>query len=221
MEWFQSGSFLFTSFLSIPPTAPRSESWFQNPHDTFFVTPSVLSNNNNNNNNIYIYIYIYIYMYIVIIFSLFNAYKILLSRNLWSNDFTERKTKHYFLSCYKRPNPVLNTNMGWIKERMRNILLRPYNEVNDIQEKGSVLFDLWYINYRWLFNGKSIFIHLNSSISNNSVLHTYTVIQHVYKCGYKYSGDSVVLVRTFINFWTFFDTRRERQFLKVFCIIHC
>ena len=30
-------------------------------------------------------------------------------------------------------------------------------------------------------------------------------------------ADSVVQVRTFINFRTFFDTRRETQFLKVFC----
>ena len=28
---------------------------------------------------------------------------------------------------------------------------------------------LWYINYCRLFNAKSIFIRLNSSISNNSV----------------------------------------------------
>ena len=34
-------------------------------------------------------------------------------------------------------------------------------------------------------------------------------------------ANSIVQVRTFINFWTFFDTRRERQFLKVFRIILC
>ena len=32
--------------------------------------------------------------------------------------------------------------------------------------------------------------------------------------GIQNTSDSVVQVRTFINFWTFFDTRRERQFLK-------
>ena len=34
---------------------------------------------------------------------------------------------------------------------------------------------LWHINRRSLFNTKSIFIHVNSSISNNSVLYKYIV----------------------------------------------
>ena len=34
---------------------------------------------------------------------------------------------------------------------------------------------LWHINNCSLFNAKSIFIHINSSISNNSVQHEYTV----------------------------------------------
>ena len=34
---------------------------------------------------------------------------------------------------------------------------------------------LWHINHCRLFNAKSIFIHINSSISKNSVLHKYTV----------------------------------------------
>ena len=43
---------------------------------------------------------------------------------------------------------------------------------------------------------------------------------YIYKnTQYKYTGDSVIEVRKFINFWTFFDTRRKRQFLKVFRII--
>ena len=36
-----------------------------------------------------------------------------------------------------------------------------------------VLF-LWHINLYRLFNAKSTFIHINSSISNNSVKHKYT-----------------------------------------------
>ena len=32
---------------------------------------------------------------------------------------------------------------------------------------------LWYINYSWLFNAKSIFIHVCSSILQNSVLYKY------------------------------------------------
>ena len=35
---------------------------------------------------------------------------------------------------------------------------------------------LWYINLCRLFNPKSIFMHMNSSISNNSVYHKYTVL---------------------------------------------
>ena len=34
---------------------------------------------------------------------------------------------------------------------------------------------LWHINLYWLFNAKSIFIQIISSISNNSVYHEYTV----------------------------------------------
>ena len=34
---------------------------------------------------------------------------------------------------------------------------------------------LWHINLCKLFNGKSIFIQINRSISNNSVKHTKTV----------------------------------------------
>ena len=34
---------------------------------------------------------------------------------------------------------------------------------------------LWHINHYRLFNIKSIFMHINSSISNNSVKHKYTV----------------------------------------------
>ena len=35
--------------------------------------------------------------------------------------------------------------------------------------------DLWHINLCRLFNAKSIFMQIISSISNNSVLHKYTV----------------------------------------------
>ena len=41
------------------------------------------------------------------------------------------------------------------------------------------------------------------------------------ECGYKHSDDSVVQIRTFINFWTFFDTRWGKQFLKIFSNILC
>ena len=34
---------------------------------------------------------------------------------------------------------------------------------------------LWDINLWWLFNAKTIFIQINSSISNNSVLYKYIV----------------------------------------------
>ena len=45
-------------------------------------------------------------------------------------------------------------------------------------------FDLvWsHINYCKLFNAKSIFIHINSSISNNSVQHKYNFCLHTVKC---------------------------------------
>ena len=40
---------------------------------------------------------------------------------------------------------------------------------------------LWHIDLCWLFNAKSIFIQMNSSISNISVQHGYTVCQkHFY-----------------------------------------
>ena len=35
---------------------------------------------------------------------------------------------------------------------------------------------LWHINRCRLFNAKSIFIHINSSISNNSVQHKYSIL---------------------------------------------
>ena len=47
----------------------------------------------------------------------------------------------------------------------------------------------------------------------------YNILTNACRC--KYTGDSVVQVRTLINFWTFFDTRKETQFLKVFRIILC
>ena len=40
----------------------------------------------------------------------------------------------------------------------------------------------WHINHCTLFNPKSIFIHINSSISNNSVEPTYSFCLHILKC---------------------------------------
>ena len=37
-------------------------------------------------------------------------------------------------------------------------------------------FDLWHINQCRLFNVKCIFIHINISISNNSVKHRYSFL---------------------------------------------
>ena len=35
---------------------------------------------------------------------------------------------------------------------------------------------LWHINHCWLFNAKSVFIHINSSISNNSAQYKYNFL---------------------------------------------
>ena len=43
---------------------------------------------------------------------------------------------------------------------------------------------LWHINRCWLFYAKSIFIQINSSISNHSVYHNYSFCLHTVKCKY-------------------------------------
>ena len=35
---------------------------------------------------------------------------------------------------------------------------------------------LWYINHCWLFNAKSICIHINNSILNNSISYKYSFL---------------------------------------------
>ena len=53
---------------------------------------------------------------------------------------------------------------------------RPLSVMTDVLDCNVVVSDvvwfglvLWHVNHCWLFNAKSIFKHMNSSVSNNSV----------------------------------------------------
>ena len=46
----------------------------------------------------------------------------------------------------------------------------------DSLSTSGLVWVLWHINHCRLFNAKSIFIHINSSISNNSVWHKYSFL---------------------------------------------
>ena len=53
---------------------------------------------------------------------------------------------------------------GWVSSAILELQAKMFN--NRSEKLGLVLR---HINHRRLFNAKSIFIHINSSISNNSV----------------------------------------------------
>ena len=71
-----------------------------------------------------------------------------------------------------------------IKKTGIPIVVGVLGTVHQNLEKSLVWFGLvlWHINHCRLLNAKSIFIHINSSISNNSVPHKYIFCLHTFKC---------------------------------------
>ena len=64
---------------------------------------------------------------------------------------------------------------------------------------------LWHINNCWLFNAKSIFIHINSSISNNSVLRKCSFCLNTFiRCAFNMFPDFFVRAfKIIVDSWKF------------------
>ena len=65
------------------------------------------------------------------------------------------------------PHPIKRSHS--LKKNLRSNLMVSQLMVSKRIQKGVFGLALWHINHYRLFNAKSIFIHINSSISNNSV----------------------------------------------------
>ena len=91
-------------------------------------------------------------------------------------------------------NPNRKTKPGW---KIRLEAITASEETNE----GFIWFGLvlWYIKHSRIANAKSIFIHINSSISNNSDEYKYCYILHTVKCQSSHISNNAVLHKYIVS----------------------